>query len=153
MTQLASREISWAPGYTMNQKGQLFGPPVKTAKGLTTRPILPTTSEQAKSGVRFLAYTIEGQNYFVWRLLSETWYGSKLILSRQGDPMRWDDIIVLQGLTSWVINDPDQIQFIWYLYCKGKTCLDISKVPMGPTLFTESEVKSVIKDILVSGIR
>jgi hypothetical protein len=153
MTQLASREISWAPGYTMDQKGRLFGPPVKTAKGLTSRPILPTTSEASKSGLRFLAYTIGEQNYFVWRLLSETWHNSKMILSRIGNPMKWDDVRTLEGLSSGVINDPEVIQFIWCSYCKGMTCLQLSKLPMGPTLFTESEVKSVIKDILVSGIR
>lgn len=153
MTQLASREITWAPGFSINQKGQLFGPPVKTKKGLTVRPILPTTSEQSKSGLRFLAYTIGEKNYFVWRLLSETWHGSKMILSRSGNPMKWDDVITLEGLSSWVISDPDQIQFIWTTYCKGSTCLQISRIPMGPKLFTESEVKSLIKDILVSGIR
>ena len=153
MTQLARREITWAPGYTMDQKGTLFGPPVKSKKGLTTYPILPTTSEPSKSGLRFLAYTIGEKNYFVWRLLSETWHGSKMILSRSGNPMKWDDVITLEGLSSWVISDPDVIQFIWTTYCKGSTCLQISKIPMGPQLFTESEVKSVIKDILVSGIR
>ncbi|TXH50306.1 MAG: hypothetical protein E6Q97_20765 [Desulfurellales bacterium] len=153
MTQLASREISWAPGFTMNQKGQLFGPPEKTKSGFSARPMLPTTSEVAKSGIRFLAYTIGDKNYFVWRLLSEVWYGSKMILSRNGDPMRWDDIIVLQGLSSWVISDPEEIQFLWTMYCNGSTCLQLSKIPIAPKLYTESEIKSVIKDILVSGIR
>lgn len=153
MTQLARREITWAPGFSMDQKGQLFGPPVKSKKGLTTYPILPTTSEQSKSGIRFLAYTIGEQNYFVWRLLSETWHGSKMILSRSGNPMKWDDVITLEGLSSWVISDPEIIQFIWTVYCRGSSCLQISKIPMGPKLFTESEVKSVVRDILVSGIR
>jgi len=137
----------------MDQKGQLFGPSVKSKKGLTTYPILPTTSESSKSGLRFLAYTIGEKNYFVWRLLSETWHGSKMILSRSGNPMKWDDVITLEGLSSWVISDPDVIQFIWTTYCKGSTCLQISKIPMAATPFTESEVRSLIKDILVSGIR
>lgn len=153
MTQLARREISWAAGFTLDQKGRLFGPPEKTKSGLLSYKIMPTTSEVSKSGIRFLAYTIGDRNYFVWRLLSETWCGSKMIFSRNGDPMQWSDIIVLQGLSSWVISDPDELQFIWTSYCRGMTCLQISKIPMGPKPYTESEVRSVVKDILVSGIR
>ena len=123
-----------------------------------------TTSVFSQYGVKQLAVitgTSESGEIVItpiWRLLSHFWYERKIILPRDGNAMDYStkNVIVVSKLTHSkdvpAITDPEQILAIWFMYCKGTSCDEMSAATK---LFGYSidQFRSLIGDILQAGIR
>lgn len=114
---------------------------------------LPTTSKFSRLRVRMLAVEINEMTFFVWELLSWIWYDKKMLLPRDGNFLDCsvDNTIVLapeQGRFTI-----DEIIRIWYEYERERIgCWQLSE-KTGLHGYAVDEFRSLIKEILIAGIR
>lgn len=153
MTSIAKREIgAWAPGLTIDKNGRIW-------KGHMS---IYTVTTQSRFGVSIASVDIGSpesgyKRYDVWKILSQAWYEGAVLLTRTGNMLCFnsDQTIAIKSVTrasTKVISDPDEIQLVWQKYNEGVSCWELAE-KTGLIFYTRDEFVSLIKDILVAGIR
>ena len=148
MTSIAKREIgAWAPGLTIDKNGAIWTGHIR----------VQTVTTESRFGVAILSVDIGDKRYDVWKILSQAWYDGAVLLTRTGTMLSFkaDQTIALKSVTrssTKVISDPDEIQLAWQKYNQGISCWELAE-KTGLIFYTRDEFVSLIKDILVAGIR
>jgi len=141
---ISQRPIAISEGYTINYDGVVF----------FEKRVVPTTSMASRKDIQMLCVEMsDGVKNFVWNLLSQTWEGNRLLLPRDGNFLRWteDNRIVLRELSSPAIQDPDDIQAIWYWYKRGTWCHEMSEKTQ--LRYEANQYWRLICDILCASVR
>lgn len=145
---LAKRSITWWEHHAIDRNGVVWH----------MHKRVPTTSVASKHGVWQLA--VQGpdeRKIVIWPLLSHMWYGGRMILPRDGNALNWHadntiDLAAVSSLTEKTFKDPAEILKIWTVYCSGCGCWALAE-RTAIHLYSRDEFYSLVKDILVAGIR
>lgn len=136
------------PNYELDHDGNIWS--------VASKPIrkLPHATHENRFGTVHLTCVVDGREHFIWRLLGSVFHSNALILPRDGNflNLRADNVIALRMISSPKITDPDEIHFIWRLYCDGVTCALMAN-KTGFLDYWVDDFKSIIKDILWAGVR
>jgi hypothetical protein len=114
-----------------------------------------TTNVDSKHGIRMLAI-VHGEDLVpVWRLVASAYYEDQLVLPRDGNFMRFQvsNLVEVKQLSSRAIIDIEEIQLIWWMYCRGLRCAEIREEAKWGNKYKVEDIKSVVRDILTQGIR
>lgn len=142
---MSKRTIPFAPQYTVTQEGQVF-------RG---KDRVPPGAKKSVHGVNCLAVRIDGEDMFVWRILSSVFYNDRLILPADGNFLSWkpEKTVILKAVSSDRIQNPEAIHAVWYHYQhRGIPCARIGEAS-GLIQFMEDDFRILIRDILIAGIR
>lgn len=148
MHSLAKREVTWAPGVSIDRNGTVWRGHVR----------VPTTYVNTKQGLKQLAVDLVDRRVPVWRMLSGIWYDNAMLVPRDGNAMDWrtDNTVVLKAVTSTNnspgISDPEEILIVWSRYCAGASCWQLAE-KTGLHIYSQQQFHNLVRDILIAGIR
>jgi hypothetical protein len=117
---------------------------------------IPTTNVEDSYGIYHLAYEIEDRILQVRELISVAYFGGKLLLPRDGNFFNWNEHnqITVEALTDIrVLNKHEDITFMWWMYHRSFTCEMIASEKKLSGKYSRDVVFSVIRDVMVLGIR
>jgi hypothetical protein len=91
----------------------------------------------------------------IWELMSIAYYDGGLILPRDGNffNCRKSGIVHVEHVSFDAINDTDDIRRIWWMYCRGLRCAEILEATKWSDRLKIEDIKTVVRDVLVQGIR
>lgn len=149
------RMIPFAPDYTITRAGEI------RHESNRHKPV-PHSVHQGKYGMKHLRVEIDGEQIYVWKILSLVWYDSKLMLNRDGGLLRWapEDTFTLHELnyvtaskSPTPVIDREEIQYIWYLYQQKKAACWQMAEKTNLMSHGFDDYKAIIKDILIASVR
>ena len=116
---------------------------------------VPTTNIESKHGIRMIAIMHNEEIIPVWRLVASAFYAEKLVLPRDGNFMhfRVSNLVEIKQLSFKSIVDIEEIQLIWWMYCRGLRCAEILEEAKWVGRYKVDDIKNVVRDIVVQGIR
>jgi hypothetical protein len=117
---------------------------------------IPTTNVEDSYGIYHLAYEIEDRILQVRELISVAYFGGRLLLPRDGNFFNWNEHnqIAVEALTDIrMLNKQDDITFMWWMYHRSFTCEMIASEKKLSGKYSRDVVFSVIRDVMVLGIR
>ena len=116
---------------------------------------IPTTNVQDRHGISMIAILQNDEFLPIWDLMSKAYYDGGLILPRDGNffNCRKSGIVHVEYMSSDAITDTDDIRRIWWMYCLGLRCAEILEEMKWTDKYTVEDIKNVVRDVLVQGIR
>ena len=124
---------------------------------------IPTTNVQDRHGISMIAILWNNEFVTIWELMSIAYYDGGLILPRDGNffncrksdlfNCRKSGIVHVEYMSSDAITDTDDIRRIWWMYCLGLRCAEILEEMKWTDKYTVEDIKNVVRDVLVQGIR
>lgn len=139
------RDVAGYPGLKIDAEGVVWNHKKKC----------PTTNVQDRHGITLIAiYT--GDDFLpIWDLMARAWYDGGLILPRDGNffNCRKSGIVHVEHVSSDAITDTDDIRWIWLLYCRHLRCAEILEATKWSDKYKVDDIKNVVRDVLVQGIR
>jgi hypothetical protein len=141
------RTIPFAMQYQIDRDGNVID--------TETRKKLPHATVNSRYGLVYLSCWFEGQHQIIWRLMSSAFYDGRVILPRDGNFLNWkaENTVILETVSSKRITEVLEIHAVWYWYQKcGVPCRNIAE-QSGLIRYGEQDFRSLVKDILVAGIR
>ena len=117
---------------------------------------IPTSNVEDSNGIFMLAYEIEDRIMQVRELISAAYYGGMILLPRDGNFFNWNEhnqIVVSHLSRECGDRNLDDITFMWWMYHRSFTCEMIASEKKLGSKYTRDIVFSVIRDVMVLGIR
>jgi hypothetical protein len=117
---------------------------------------IPTSNVEDSYGIYHLAYEIEDRILQVRELISVAYFGGRLLLPRDGNFFNWNEHnqIAVEALTDIrMLNKQEDITFMWWMYHRSFTCEMIASEKKLGGKYSRDVVFSVIRDVMVLGIR
>jgi hypothetical protein len=121
---------------------------------------IPTSNIEDSYGIYHLAYEIEDRIMTVRELISMAYFGGRLLLPRDGNFFNWNEhnqIVVshleIDGMVNFGGRNNEDITFMWWMYHRSFTCEMIASEKKLGGKYTRDIVFSVIRDVMVLGIR
>ena len=117
---------------------------------------IPTSNVEDSNGIFMLAYEIEDRIMQVRELISAAYYGGMILLPRDGNFFNWNEhnqIVVSHLSRECGDRNLDDITFMWWMYHRSFTCEMIASEKKLGGKYTRDIVFSVIRDVMVLGIR
>lgn len=117
---------------------------------------IPTSNVEDSNGVYHLAYEIEDRIMQVRELISIAYFGGRLLLPRDGNFFNWNEHnqIAVEALTDYrMLSNGEDITFMWWMYHRSFTCEMIASEKKLGGKYSRDVVFSVIRDVMVLGIR
>jgi hypothetical protein len=117
---------------------------------------IPTSNVEDSYGIYHLAYEIEDRILQVRELISVAYFGGRLLLPRDGNFFNWNEHnqIAVEALTDIrMLNKQEDITFMWWMYHRSFTCEMIASEKKLSGKYSRDVVFSVIRDVMVLGIR
>jgi hypothetical protein len=121
---------------------------------------IPTSNVEDSNGIFMLAYEIEDRIMQVRDLISSAYFGGRLLLPRDGNFFNWNEhnqIVVshleIDGMVNFGGRNNEDITFMWWMYHRSFTCEMIASEKKLGGKYTRDIVFSVIRDVMVLGIR
>jgi len=140
------KTIYGLPDYTINKDGIV-------RLGMKR---VPTSNVEDVNGIYHLAYEIEGRIMQVREIVSIAYHNGVLLLPRDGNFFNWNEhnqIVVKEISYDGIRGENEDITFIWWMYHRSFTCEMIACERRVAGKYNRDIVYSVIKNILVQGIR
>ena len=117
---------------------------------------IPTSNIEDSNGIFMLAYEIEDRIMQVRDLISSAYFGRRLLLPRDGNFFNWNErnqIVVDHLNMDCGDRNNEDITFMWWMYYRSFTCEMIASEKKLGGKYTRDIVFSVIRDVMVLGIR
>ena len=117
---------------------------------------IPTSNVEDSNGIFMLAYEIEDRIMQVRELISAAYFGGRLLLPRDGNFFNWNErnqIVVDHLNMDCGDRNNEDITFMWWMYHRSFTCEMIASEKKLGGKYTRDIVFSVIRDVMVLGIR
>jgi hypothetical protein len=117
---------------------------------------IPTSNVEDSNGIFMLAYEIEDRIMQVRELISAAYHGGMILLPRDGNFFNWNEhnqIVVSHLSRECGDRNLDDITFMWWMYHRSFTCEMIASEKKLGSKYTRDIVFSVIRDVMVLGIR
>jgi hypothetical protein len=117
---------------------------------------IPTSNVEDSNGIFMLAYEIEDRIMQVRELISAAYHGGMILLPRDGNFFNWNEhnqIVVSHLSRECGDRNLDDITFMWWMYHRSFTCEMIASEKKLGGKYTRDIVFSVIRDVMVLGIR
>jgi hypothetical protein len=117
---------------------------------------IPTSNVEDANGIFMLAYEIEDRIMQVRELISAAYHGGMILLPRDGNFFNWNEhnqIMVDHLNMDCGDRNNDDITFMWWMYHRSFTCEMIASEKKLGGKYTRDIVFSVIRDVMVLGIR
>jgi hypothetical protein len=119
---------------------------------------IPTSNVEDSNGVYHLAYEIEDRILQVRELISNVYHCGHLLLPRDGNFFNWNEhnqiaVNYLSAVPHRSDLVPDDITFMWWMYHRSFTCEMIASEKKLSGKYSRDVVFSVIRDVMVLGIR
>ena len=117
---------------------------------------IPTSNTEDTNGIFMLAYEIEDRIMQVRELISAAYHGGMILLPRDGNFFNWNEhnqIVVSHLSRECGDRNLDDITFMWWMYHRSFTCEMIASEKKLGGKYTRDIVFSVIRDVMVLGIR
>jgi hypothetical protein len=117
---------------------------------------IPTSNVEDANGIFMLAYEIEDRILQVRELISAAYHGGMILLPRDGNFFNWNEhnqIVVSHLSRECGDRNLDDITFMWWMYHRSFTCEMIASEKELSGKYSRDVVFSVIRDVMVLGIR
>lgn len=117
---------------------------------------IPTSNIEDANGIFMLAYEIEDRIMQVRELISAAYHSGMILLPRDGNFFNWNEhnqIVVSHLSRECGDRNLDDITFMWWMYHRSFTCEMIASEKKLGSKYTRDIVFSVIRDVMVLGIR
>ena len=117
---------------------------------------IPTSNVEDSNGIFMLAYEIEDRIMQVRDLISSAYFGGMILLPRDGNFFNWNEhnqIVVDHLNMDCGDRNNEDITFMWWMYHRSLTCEMIASEKKLGGKYTRDIVFSVIRDVMVLGIR
>jgi hypothetical protein len=117
---------------------------------------IPTSNVEDSNGIFMLAYEIEDRIMQVRDLISSAYFGGMILLPRDGNFFNWNEhnqIVVDHLNMDCGDRNNEDITFMWWMYHRSFTCEMIASEKKLGGKYTRDIVFSVIRDVMVLGIR
>jgi hypothetical protein len=117
---------------------------------------IPTSNVEDANGIFMLAYEIEDRILQVRELISAAYHGGMILLPRDGNFFNWNEhnqIVVSHLSRECGDRNLDEITFMWWMYHRSFTCEMIASEKKLSGKYSRDVVFSVIRDVMVLGIR
>lgn len=117
---------------------------------------IPTSNVEDSNGIFMLAYEIEDRIMQVRELISAAYHGGMILLPRDGNFFNWNEhnqIVVDHLNMDCGDRNNEDITFMWWMYHRSFTCEMIASEKKLGSKYTRDIVFSVIRDVMVLGIR
>jgi hypothetical protein len=117
---------------------------------------IPTSNVEDANGIFMLAYEIEDRILQVRELISAAYHGGMILLPRDGNFFNWNEhnqIVVSHLSRECGDRNLDDITFMWWMYHRSFTCEMIASEKKLSGKYSRDVVFSVIRDVMVLGIR
>ena len=139
------RDVAGYPGLRIDSGGVVWN----------GKKRMPTTNVQDRHGVSMLAIYTGDDFVPIWDIMSNAFYDGGLILPRDGNFFNChkSGIVEVKHVSFDVITDTDDIRWIWWMYCRGLRCSEILEATKWSDKFRVDDIKNVVRDVLVQGIR
>ena len=139
------RDVAGYPGLKIDAEGVVW----------TGKKRVPTTNVQDRHGITMIAVLHSDDFLPIWDLMSRAWYDGGLILPRDGNffNCRKSGIVHVEHVSFDVITDTDDIRWIWWMYSRGLRCAEILEATKWSDKYSVDDIRNVVRDVLVQGIR
>jgi hypothetical protein len=117
---------------------------------------IPTSNVEDANGIFMLAYEIKDRILQVRELISAAYHGGMILLPRDGNFFNWNEhnqIVVSHLSRECGDRNLDDITFMWWMYHRSFTCEMIASEKKLSGKYSRDVVFSVIRDVMVLGIR